>query len=480
MKKGHIPYIVYELFDVKMALIRIGYSKYTATQRKKWYLMRALNFKDKMIPEGWGKIYKAIQECGSKLEAEKRFRMYVRYIIPSKGEAKIMEEFLTIYRNRANNKVGYDLSINNNYNAIVGDFFKGMDNTGNFKPIVKGNLAHNWREIPPDILAQDVLDGLGMNELMKKFGVSPKTMRRRFKAYGYGVKEIYDLNDARAFLIKPHILEGIKRAYTQDEFFSYCKKKGINIFNKFKYIKNQENSRGAFFRRMLKQIWGNSRHKEVRYLVISEYIISIIKKPDITPWEAESEIKKIFKLKYDGEFARICNHIFGKDFVKKRDQIYRPIIKKLAIKYKEYHNINLKIAVNIGLCKEEDPAKVREKASSWVKQYVKRNFGCTVRELIGYLVPGFSESKSIKQMIYEYMENHSIARPEEISKDFPDLNKNTISFNVKIWKKFNLQKIKEYPSILINKYLNEMDLDQQIRRLANKLLKDYLGSKLLP
>ena len=98
-------------------------------------------------------------------------------------------------------------------------------------------------------------------------------------------------------------------------------------------------------------------------------------------------------------------------------------------------------------------------------------------ELIGYLVPGFSESKSIKQMIYEYMENHSIARPEEISKDFPDLNKNTISFNVKIWKKFNLQKIKEYPSILINKYLNEMDLDQQIGRLAKNLLKDYLNSK---
>ena len=49
---------------------------------------------------------------------------------------------------------------------------------------------------------------------------------------------------------------------------------GINIFNHFDFEPNTPHNRGAFFRRMLEQIWGTSKHKEARFQVISEYEIT--------------------------------------------------------------------------------------------------------------------------------------------------------------------------------------------------------------
>ncbi|MHA2282238.1 MAG: hypothetical protein ACXAC5_15455 [Promethearchaeota archaeon] len=477
INKGHIPYIIYELFDTKTSWIRIGYSKYTATQRKEWYLKRIFNSKNKEIPKSWGKIYKAIQECETKNEAQKRFRMFVRYILPSKGEAKIMEEFLTIYRNKADNDVGFDLSVNNNYNAIVGDLFKGRDVDGNFRPLVDGQLAHNWRKVSPIPLAEVVLEGLGMQEIVDRFKVSQKTVRRRFKAYGYGVREIYDLKDARAFHLKPYIIEGIKRAYSQEEFFKYCEKEeGIQIFNKFKFVKNKPNYRGDFFRRMLKQIWGTSKHKEVRYQIIADYIISVITRPDITPGVAESEVAQMFHFKYESEFARICNHIFGKDFVKKRDEIFKPAIKKLALQNRNHNDINLKIGIGLGLCKKDDPIHIRERVSSWVNQYIKRNFKTTGSELSFYLDPSKPKNKTIKQQIFDYMEKNPIARPKDLKNHFNDMNLETIRNCVKEWKKMNRIKIINYPPKLATECIAEMLLDNNIKDLTIKFLERYISN----
>lgn len=194
-QKGQIPYIVYEICDKQTEWIRVGWTSHSPNERMKWYLFRSFS---PNLPEDMANIYHEIAKTGSKKKTRARFDMKVRYIFPTKGEAQIMEEFLTIFRNKANNLEGYDLTINNEYNKIVGDLFKrGM--RGNFS---FGSLNPKWCDVPPIPLADAILDGSEMNELESLFGVSSKTIRRRFRAYGYGVTGTYDLKDARAFLLK--------------------------------------------------------------------------------------------------------------------------------------------------------------------------------------------------------------------------------------------------------------------------------------
>jgi hypothetical protein len=469
VKRGKNPHIVYEIYDNETSHIRVGWSSHSPDERMNWYLMRA--FAPELSPD-LANIYPEMAKCKSKRHAIARFKMKVRYVFPSKGEAQIMEEFLTIYRNKANNSVGYDLSINNEYNKIIGDLMKkGLK--GSF---LKGSLNPKWSNILPIPLAKAVLDGLGMGDLTIKFGVDAKTIRRRFKAYGYGVKSIFDLKDARAFLLKPIIIEGFKLGLNQEDFFIYSTNKGIKIFNRYKFTPNKENARGAFFRRILKQIWGTSKHKEARYNVLASYILSAIDRPDIMPGEAENELKNIINFKYEREFARICEAIFGVDFRKKRDEIFKPVIEKSALKNWNERKIQLKIALDIGLCSENDPIEIRERASSWVKSYILRNYGLSTGKLPSHLNPHLTKPKSLKEQVYEHMEQNPIARPKELFEFFQETSTiETIRNYVKTWKKENRDKVYEFPMSLASRYIEEMDLGDEIYTLTSELLHDYIA-----
>jgi hypothetical protein len=308
VNKGQIPHIVYKILDVNTRWIRVGRSKNSPKVRFKFYKSRAFSYN---FTKGMANIYPEMASCKTRKNIKKRFKMRVRFIVPSKGEAQVLEEFLTIYRNRANNQIGYDLTINNEYNKIVGDIFK-IGSGGKF---LSGALNANYRDVSPIELANDVLRGVTMKGLTQKYSVSSRTIRRRFRAYGYGIKGTYDLKDARAYLLMPYIIEGFKRGLNQEAFFKFCICEGVEIFNRYRFVPNKENPRGRFFRSMLKQIWGTSKHKEARYQVIADYIISSIIRPDITPGEAERELSRSIDFKYDREFAKICEDIFGMDFI---------------------------------------------------------------------------------------------------------------------------------------------------------------------
>jgi len=439
IQNGQIPCIVYEICDNKKGWIRIGWSSHSPDERMKAYLNKSFS---PSLPPDMANIYYEMAKSGSKRQAQARFDMRVRYVFPTKGEALIMEEFLTIFRNRANNPNGYDLTINNDYNKIVGNLFKqGMG--GSF-PL--RTLNPKWRDVPPIPLADAILEGSEMNELESLFGVSARTIRRRFRAYGYGVKDIYDLKDARAFILKPIIIEGFKKGLNQKDFFKNCRNEGIGIFDRFKFVSNKSNDRGAFFRRILDQIWDTSKHKEARHSVIADYILSVITRPDITPGDAEAELKKFIKFKFRGEFARICNNEFGMDFRSKRDEIFKPIIEKLALKNGNEPKIQLRIAIGLGICKENDPAYIRDRASHWVASYVKRNYGIRPRMLPQILHPGLSVYSSLKQQVFEYMDDHQKAKPMEVKENVGSKKIETIRTYVKLWRKENRENIKPPPN----------------------------------
>ena len=468
IQKGQIPYIVYEMCDKETGWIRVGWSSHSPDERMNWYLFRSFS---PNLPADMANIYYEMVSCGSKRRALARFDMKVRYVFPTKGEAQILEEFLTIFRNRANNLDGYDLTINNQYNKIVGDLFKqGL--RGSFP---SGSLNPKWSDVPPILLNDSVLDGSEMNELEALFRVSSKTIRRRFKAYGYGVKGTYDLKDSRAFLLKPIIIEGFKKALNQENFFNYCETNGIEIFNRYEFIPNKENPRGSFFRRIIKQIWGTSKHKEARYLVLGDYILTAITRINITPGEAEKELKKIIDFKYAGEFARICNFIFDMDFIKKRDEIFRPLVEDLSILYRNEYDIQLKIAIDLGLCTENDPTEIRDRASHWVAQYVQRNYGVRPRELPLCLYPDLDEYCSFKKQVFRYMEENPLDRPMDVLETFEGSNIENIRTYVKNWKKNNKVKIIRYTNILASEYIEEMDMDQDVEIRSNDLLTRFIS-----
>ncbi|KKL63085.1 hypothetical protein LCGC14_2178630, partial [marine sediment metagenome] len=468
IQNGQIPCIVYEICDNKKGWIRIGWSSHSPDERMKWYLIKSFS---PNLPPNMANIYYEMAKSGSKRQAQARFDMRVRYVFPTKGEALIMEEFLTIFRNRANNPNGYDLTINNEYNKIVGDLFKR--GIGGSFPL--GSLNSKWRDVPPIPLADAVLHGSEMNELETLFVVSSRTIRRRFRAYGYGVKGTYDLKDARAFLLKSIIIKGFKMGLDQEEFFKYCENEGIEIFNQFNFIKNKSNDRGAFFRRMIDQIWGTSKHKEARYSVIADFIISVINRIDINPSEAETELSKIITFKYEGEMSVICRSEFGMDFRRKRDEIFKLKVESLALKYNLEPNIQLKIAIGLGLCREDDPISIKDKKSHWVAQYTVRNYGIRPTQLPYHLDSKIPKYKSLKQQIIEFMVNNPIARPLEVLKHFEGKNIQTIGGVVKNWKKNNKGLILGFSITLVAKYIKYKNLGRQVEILATKLFHDYIS-----
>ena len=378
-KKNKDPYSVYEIYDSEKKKFRVGYSSYSPNVRMKWYLNRA--FQPTLSPKS-ANIYREIRSCDSRKNALKRFRMIIRFVYDSIESAQSMEVFLTIFRNKCDNTKGFDLSINNNYNKIVGELMK-IDLQGKF---LKKELNPLWKDLTPESLKKAVLEGKSTEEMQKQFNVSRKTILRRFQAYQFGVKSIYDLKDARAYLLKPHIIESFYKGLNQEEFFVYCEEMEINIFNRFEFKKNKENARGTFFRRMLKQIWGISKHKELRYSLIAQDIRSIINRINITPGEAKKKLSNKIIFKYEREFDRICRQKFGMNFVKIRDKTFKPLIEELLIKFSEKRNTNISVAIELGLCKKDDSNKNKEKASGLIRNYVKRNYGKCVTEVCIILI----------------------------------------------------------------------------------------------
>ena len=466
IKSKQKPNIVYEIIDIEKIFIRVGRSAAALSDRMKYYLNSAFS---PSFDKEESNLYNEIFNCGSKANALKRFKIVVRYVFPSKGEAQIMEEFLTIFRNRTNNVLGYDLKINNEYNKIVGDLFR--------KDFLSGVLNPLWKDVPPDILANYVLDGYDMQTLALKLGASPKTIRRRFRAYGYGLKGKYDLTDARAFFLKTIIIEGFKKGFTQEEFFNYCEDLEIKIFNQYIFIPNAPNPRGDFFRRTIEYIWGTSSHKEARYEVLADYILSIIDRCDIRPKEAEQQLKEFIIFKYDREFDRICRDVFKKTFVEKRDEIFMPLVKKLVIENKDEHNIFIKIAMGLNLCKEFSPSENKERSSAWVKEYVDRNFGTRAREeLISKLTSEPFQYESLKDKVFSYMEDHPLDRPQQLMETiFQDENLETIRVYVKEWKADNRDEIFESITSIASQFIVKMNLDSKIEDKTIELLEKFIS-----
>ena len=76
-------------------------------------------------------------------------------------------------------------------------------------------------------------------------------------------------------------------------------------------------------------------------------------------------VKKLALFKYDIKFEHICRENFHMNFKQKRDELFRPFIKKLGLKNYYDSKIRLKSAIGLGLCFKHDSIYIRTKTLSW-------------------------------------------------------------------------------------------------------------------
>jgi len=239
---GKRSFIVYRIIDKKRFFVRIGYASDSPADRWRNYFRKAFapNINLKRISN----CHLSMRILNIPSKVEKFFEFQPLFVFNNEEQAKDMEICLILYENGANNDVGYDLTINNEYNKIVGDAYLSISGE------LKGPLNITWKNIPPKELVKAVKEGLTTTEIMVRFGVEHiQTIHKRLRAYGISIKGTGRQFDARAFVLKPVIEEAILKGLSIKGLFQLARDNGVYIFDKYK---NKIN----YLRKICDYIWG--------------------------------------------------------------------------------------------------------------------------------------------------------------------------------------------------------------------------------
>jgi hypothetical protein len=232
-------------------------------------------------------------------------------VCKNQKEYDITEIFWTLFYNKAENQDGYDLSINNHYNAIIGDLVKDTS-----------------RFVSKPTLTIAILDGLESGEIMQKFRInSYETINNLFDKY-YGKRK---LKDIRTLLIQPVLELCIKNGYNEEQTMEYLIKSGI------KFISIYSNTK-LLLSKYTKLIWGKN-FVDTRYELF------------ITP--------------YTNYLVRQGFEVFNENPEE------MGMIDLLVLEGLGYQGITY----TLGLCKPSDPKPIKDKQRSLIRTYLRRKWG---------------------------------------------------------------------------------------------------------
>ena len=350
-------FIVYKVTNKETGYVRIGYWMGDPASRMRAYLKRSFAPNP---PRTLTNFHKDMRGIGDPNKIPKTFDFQVLYIFKTKTEAKVLEQFLTIYENQAENELGYDLSINNYYNPIIGDL------TDSISGALRGELNPSYISVDHKELTKAIKGGLLEKEIRIVVGIkNTQTLSRKLLSYGFSIKNTGTILDARAFFVKPVIEEAAKKDLSTEEFFKLCKKKGIEIFEKSNPNEKSKENRLNY---MCKYIW-SSEFKRLgieaapTYSRVRKYIIAIeanklMKDPRFNlVGKIREELKSQgFIFRYDQELTVYLKYIFDSNHKLLQNEILYPILST----YLRQDNPELSIeevTVKLGL----DPTKENKK-----------------------------------------------------------------------------------------------------------------------
>lgn len=300
------------------------------------------------------------------------------YAFNNVQDAKVMEMFLTIYENRADNELGYDLSINNEYNKIIGDLYLVIEGT------LTGNINPAWKEVPVKDLLKFLKNGLTIPQIMKKFEIKHiTTIHNRLRASNIGIKCNGTLFDARAYILKSIIEEAIMNAITEPEkFYQFARKKDVYIFDKY-------TNKSIFLRKICNYIWGEMLEdlpiskpevktmtlSRLRKIKIAQKIFQYAKNPTFNRITKVVEVMKEngYKFRFEREAEYICQWYFGHGYNIVQNNILRTILGKF-LNQKSPELSNREITELMGL-------EFNYKNFHYIRQMIYRVFGALTGEV---------------------------------------------------------------------------------------------------
>lgn len=360
----------------------------------------------------------------------------------SESYALTLERFLTIYYNRSDNELGYDLSINNNYNPIIGDILPAKQGK------LSGALNPAWLKIPPLELAKAIKTQPTMDSIKKRFNVNSHTINSRIGAYGFIVKGERSLTDSRAYFLKPLIKEGIKKGFYAQQFIDMCLDRDFTFFKDFtmkKYFLNQ----------VCEYIWHDmfeeydvyndsiksATYSRVRKWIIAIELLDIMGNPLInTIKKAKKELTVNFELRYETELSDILRRTVGEGYTSIQDRI----LKEKFTQYLEQINPiltleDILLKFNLPLT-SDNLAKIRHKIYPlfqinsiekirkifWHNHPIFRLFGDRTEQLIKYI----SKSLSKLRDLFEHAKTSPVFTIKSLSNAM-SLDLRTIRYHLK-------------------------------------------------
>lgn len=282
-------YILYRIVNKEKQLIRIGITGDSPEFRLVRYLSKSfLNTMERIT-----KLHMDIRALGNRNKFNDKFEYQILCVSGNFKHIKSLERLFTIYENRYDNDIGYDLSVNNYYNKIVGDLFDYID--GEFE-----NFHPNWRDISPDKLETSIKECLTWEDMFNYFPEIKEevTIMRRAVFYGFTLKSSGGIQDMRAYFIKPIIEEGILKSFDPEQITNLLIIRG---FISLKKLSNTPRARMQWLNKLCNFIWKTDMNKlgynsatlhRVRKLVLFNEILKLARNPKYnTFYKAEAEIR---------------------------------------------------------------------------------------------------------------------------------------------------------------------------------------------
>ncbi len=351
-KYDNNSYILYRILNKKRQLVRIGYTSDLPEIRLEHYLSMAFGTPDKKKE---AQIHLDIRALGDIHKFRDRFEFQIISLVNTRGEVKTLERLFTIYENRYKNWLGYDLSINDYYNRIIGDWFDYFD--GDYK---HSNNHPTLKIVPPETLKNAVKECSTWDEIFARFNrfnkakiKDPTTIKKKARKYGFTINGTGSKKDMRAFLIKP-LLEKLvlKKILDPNEIFVLLKREGFTFLEN---IGGEFWAKQDFLRNIINYIWRSDMEEIINFkkgqwlvtglrkLLIYNKVRVLMRNPKynlVSKAQVELSNQGIsLKLKtkksaispqYDGELLKIFMSL-NKSYKKEQNAILAPMLTPMLI-----------------------------------------------------------------------------------------------------------------------------------------------------
>ncbi len=255
-------YILYRIINKKRQIVRIGYTADAIAYRLANYFSQAFSNLNKNKKS---QFHLDIRDLGDIHNFNDIFKFQILCIANTKRKIKNLERLFTIYENRYDNELGYDLSLNDYYNRIIGDWWDYVE--GDFK---NSEVHPRLKIVPPEVLIDAVKECSTWDKILAKFNKynkvnisDPITVKKKAIKYGFTIKGTGSIKDMRTFFIKPYLEDLVlEKNLDPEKIFMSLKRAGFRYLEDFA---TEIWGKQGYLRKLVRFIWKSDMEKIINF-----------------------------------------------------------------------------------------------------------------------------------------------------------------------------------------------------------------------